>query len=104
MRCLAGLTSIRACLQNPGVMLLWGALITGIILLAMLPVFLGLFIAGPVIGHATWHAYRHIVPRPTPAPEAMQDPGPTPPQGPVSIHSRRSSHQPSKVSLKASTR
>jgi uncharacterized membrane protein len=58
----AGLTSIRACLQNPGVMLIWGALITGIILLAMLPVFLGLFIAGPVIGHATWHAYRHIVP------------------------------------------
>ena len=61
----AGLTSIRACLQNPGVMLLWGALITGIILLAMLPVFLGLFVAGPVIGHATWHAYRHIVPAPT---------------------------------------
>jgi uncharacterized membrane protein len=58
----AGLTSIRACLQNPGVMLLWGALITGIILVAMLPVFLGLFVAGPVIGHATWHAYRHIVP------------------------------------------
>jgi uncharacterized membrane protein len=58
----AGLTSIRACLQNPGVMLLWGALITSIIVLAMLPVFLGLFIAGPVIGHATWHAYRHIVP------------------------------------------
>lgn len=60
----AGLTSIRACLQNPGVMLFWGALITGIIVLAMLPVFLGLLIAGPVIGHATWHAYRHIVPAP----------------------------------------
>ena len=58
----AGLTSIRACLQNPGVMLLWGALITGIIVIAMLPMFLGLLIAGPVIGHATWHAYRHIVP------------------------------------------
>lgn len=58
----AGLTSIRACLQNPGVMLFWGALITGIILLSMLPAFLGLFIAGPVIGHATWHAYRHMVP------------------------------------------
>ena len=58
----AGLTSIRACLQNPGVMLLWGALITGIVVLAMLPMFLGLLIAGPVIGHATWHAYRHIVP------------------------------------------
>ena len=59
----AGLTSIRACLQNPGVMLLWGALIAGIILVAMLPVFLGLFVACPVIGHATWHAYRHIVPK-----------------------------------------
>jgi uncharacterized membrane protein len=58
----AGLTSIRACLQNPGVMLWWGALITGLVLLAILPVFLGLFIVGPVIGHATWHAYRHIVP------------------------------------------
>jgi uncharacterized membrane protein len=58
----AGLTSMRACLQNPGVMLVWGALITLLIGLAMLPFFLGLFIIGPVIGHATWHAYRHIVP------------------------------------------
>jgi uncharacterized membrane protein len=58
----AGLTSIRACLQNPGVMLLWGAWITALILLAMLPYFLGLFVIGPVIGHATWHAYQHIVP------------------------------------------
>jgi uncharacterized membrane protein len=60
----AGLTSIRACLQNPGVMLWWGALITGLIVLAILPWFLGLFIIGPVLGHATWHAYRHIVPTP----------------------------------------
>lgn len=60
----AGLTSIRACLQNPGVMFLWGALITLTVVLAMLPWFLGLFIAGPVLGHATWHAYRGIVPAP----------------------------------------
>ena len=58
----AGITSMRVVLENPLVMLLWGALITGIIVLAMLPMFLGLLIAGPVIGHATWHAYRHIVP------------------------------------------
>ena len=58
----AGLTSIRACLQNPAVMIIWGALITVLIVLAMLPAFLGLLIVGPVIGHATWHAYRHIVP------------------------------------------
>ena len=61
----AGLTSIRACLQNPGVMLIWGAIITLLIGLAMLPVFLGLLVIGPVIGHATWHAYRHIVPMQT---------------------------------------
>ncbi|MCW5653469.1 DUF2189 domain-containing protein [Hydrogenophaga sp.] len=57
----AGLTSIRACLQNPGVMLWWGALITVLIVLAMLPWFLGLFVVGPVVGHATWHAYRQLV-------------------------------------------
>jgi uncharacterized membrane protein len=60
----SGLTSIRACLQNPGVMLLWGALITITVVLAMLPWFLGLLLAGPVLGHATWHAYRGIVPKP----------------------------------------
>lgn len=58
----AGLTSIRACFQNPGVMLLWGALITLCIGLSMLPYFLGLLVTGPVVGHATWHAYRAIVP------------------------------------------
>ena len=58
----AGLTSIRACVQNPGVMLLWGALITTLIGLSMVPYFVGLLIVGPVIGHATWHAYRAIVP------------------------------------------
>ncbi|MBD3892531.1 DUF2189 domain-containing protein [Hydrogenophaga sp.] len=57
----AGLTSIRACLENPGVMLLWGALITLLIGLAMLPALLGLLVVGPVIGHASWHAYQHIV-------------------------------------------
>ena len=60
----AGLTSLRACGQNPGVMLLWGALITLLIGLAMLPGFLGLLVAAPVVGHASWHAYRQIVPAP----------------------------------------
>lgn len=59
----AGLTSIRACVQNPGAMFVWGMLITVLIALSMLPFFLGLLIVGPVIGHGTWHAYRAIVPR-----------------------------------------
>lgn len=58
----AGLTSMRACFQNPATMLAWGALITLIIGLSMLPYFIGLIVAAPVVGHATWHAYRAIVP------------------------------------------
>lgn len=57
----AGLTSLRLVLTQPGVMLCWGALITGVIVAAMLPWFLGLLLAGPVIGHASWHAYREAV-------------------------------------------
>jgi uncharacterized membrane protein len=58
----AGLTSIRACLENPGVMLWWGALIVGLTALALLPWMLGLLVVGPVLGHASWHAYRAAVP------------------------------------------
>jgi uncharacterized membrane protein len=57
----AGLTSVRLVLSQPGVMLLWGALITLIVLLAMLPGFAGLLVVAPVLGHASWHAYRSAV-------------------------------------------
>jgi uncharacterized membrane protein len=57
----AGLTSMRLVLTQTGVMLLWGALITLLVLLALLPWFAGLLVVGPVIGHATWHAYRQAV-------------------------------------------
>ena len=57
----AGLTSLRLVLGQPGVMLLWGALISAIVVLAMLPWFAGLLVAGPVLGHASWHAYREAV-------------------------------------------
>ena len=57
----AGLTSLRLVLTQTGVMLWWGALIAFITVLALLPWFAGLLVAGPVIGHATWHAYRSAV-------------------------------------------
>lgn len=60
----AGLTSFRLVLTQPGVMLLWGALLTVLVVLALLPWFAGLLIVGPVTGHATWHAYRAAVVRP----------------------------------------
>lgn len=54
----AGLTSARLVTTQSGVMLVWGGLITVLIGLAMLPGFLGLLVVGPVVGHASWHAYR----------------------------------------------
>lgn len=62
----AALTSFRACLENPLTMLVWGLLITGLTLIAMLPAFAGLLVITPVLGHATWHAYRQIVMNPPP--------------------------------------
>ena len=70
----AGLTSMRLVLTQTGVMLWWGALIAVITVLAMLPWFAGLLVAGPVIGHASWHAYRSAVARPVvdgPAPSVV---------------------------------
>jgi uncharacterized membrane protein len=46
---------------EPGVMILWGALITVLVVAAMLPWFAGLLVASPVLGHASWHAYRAAV-------------------------------------------
>jgi len=54
-------TSIKALTTNPRAMLLWAALIAGLMVLGMATVFIGLIIAFPLIGHATWHAYRAVV-------------------------------------------
>jgi len=51
------LTSIAVVRRNPGVMLGWGALIAGLLFVAMLPAFLGLFLVLPLLGHASWHLY-----------------------------------------------
>jgi uncharacterized membrane protein len=60
----AGLTSLRLVLTQPMVMLCWGALISVLVVLAMLPWFAGLLVVAPVLGHASWHAYRAAVDRP----------------------------------------
>ena len=57
----AGLTSLRLVLTQSGVMLWWGAIITVLVVLAMLPWFAGLMVIAPVLGHASWHAYRAAV-------------------------------------------
>ncbi|MBL8307476.1 MAG: DUF2189 domain-containing protein [Rubrivivax sp.] len=57
----AGLTSMRLVGTQTGVMMFWAALIALLVVLAMLPGFLGLLVVGPVLGHASWHAYRAAV-------------------------------------------
>jgi len=57
----AGLTSLRLVLTQTGVMVWWGLLISVLVGLALLPWFAGLLLVGPVIGHASWHAYRAAV-------------------------------------------
>ena len=63
----AALTSVRACLEHPWVLMLWGALLTLLTVLALLPAGLGLLVVGPLLGHASWHAYRGILCPPSPA-------------------------------------
>ena len=57
----AGITSMRVVLENPLTMFLWGALITAIVVVSLWFWGLGLLLAGPVLGHASWHAYRAAV-------------------------------------------
>lgn len=57
----AGLTSMRLFFTQTPVMIFWGALITVLVVLALLPWFAGLLVVGPVLGHASWHAYRAAV-------------------------------------------
>ncbi|MEM9197605.1 MAG: DUF2189 domain-containing protein [Pseudomonadota bacterium] len=53
----AMITSIGVIRANPLAMLSWAMLIATTMLLAMLPVFLGLLVVLPVLGHASWHLY-----------------------------------------------
>lgn len=56
-------TSMRAVERNPRIMAAWGAIIVAALILGTIPLFIGLVVVMPVLGHATWHLYRKIVPR-----------------------------------------
>lgn len=53
--------SVRVVAANPGAMVFWAGLIVVFTAMAMVPFFLGLALVVPLIGHATWHAYRDLV-------------------------------------------
>jgi uncharacterized membrane protein len=58
----ASITSLEVVFANPAVMLVWGATLTTLIVVSfLLPWGLGLLLIGPLLGHASWHAYRGAV-------------------------------------------
>ena len=57
----SGLTSVRLVLTQTGVMTFWAIIITTLVVLALLPMYVGMLVVGPVLGHASWHAYREAV-------------------------------------------
>lgn len=54
--------SVRAVLANPGTMALWGLIVAVGLVLGSVPFLLGLAVVLPVLGHATWHLYRRVLP------------------------------------------
>jgi uncharacterized membrane protein len=65
----AMVTSLRAVARNPVPMAAWGLIVALLLVLGSLPLFLGLAVVIPLLGHATWHLYRKIIaPDPNPRP------------------------------------
>ncbi len=54
----AMITSFQTVTKSPVPMLGWGVIITLLAMIAMVPMFLGLIIVFPILGHATWHLYK----------------------------------------------
>jgi uncharacterized membrane protein len=54
-------TSWRAVVANPVPMALWGLIVAFGLVLGSIPLFVGLAIVMPVLGHATWHLYKKVV-------------------------------------------
>jgi uncharacterized membrane protein len=69
------LASVKVVLRNPVTMAIWGLIIAGLLLIGSLPLFIGLAIVMPVLGHSSWHLYRKVV-APDPNPQKEEPIGP----------------------------
>jgi len=59
-------TSVRTVLMNPKTMGVWALMVAAVLMVGSLPLFVGLAVAMPVLGHASWHLYRKMVEPPSP--------------------------------------
>lgn len=57
----AMITSVKSVQRSPVVMLGWGAAIGALTFMAIAPLFLGVIIVFPILGHASWHLYERLV-------------------------------------------
>jgi uncharacterized membrane protein len=68
-------TSLRVMAANPLPMALWGLIVAALLVIGSIPLFIGLAVVMPVLGHATWHLYRRTV-EPDRNPREDYQPGP----------------------------
>jgi uncharacterized membrane protein len=57
----AVVTSVNAVLRNKKVMLVWAAIIVASVAIGFATALIGLIVTMPLIGHASWHAYREAI-------------------------------------------
>lgn len=56
-------TSVRAAMANKGMMVRWGLIVAGLLVIGSIPAFVGLALVLPWLGYATWHLYTRLVDR-----------------------------------------
>lgn len=54
-------TSLRVTMRDLPAMLVWGTLIFGLVVLGFATYLVGMIVVFPLLGHATWHAYKDLV-------------------------------------------
>src|SRR5271156_6836921 len=54
-------TSVNAVLHNLPAMIVWSALILLLTVIGYAPLLCGLLVIAPLLGHATWHAYKGMI-------------------------------------------
>jgi uncharacterized membrane protein len=57
----AVLASWRVVMANPVPMAVWAALLMGLTLVGFVTAFIGMIVVIPLLGHASWHAYRDLI-------------------------------------------
>ncbi len=57
----AVVTSVNAVLRNKPAMLVWASIIVACVLIGVATAYLGFVVLLPLLGHATWHAYRQTI-------------------------------------------